>query len=218
MSFKADQITLRRSIDFLMEEEALKDSFLYLKKFIKEAVFISSADKVLIWKTACQESLFKGLHLEFGVHKGASLNCLAQMKPKTTWYGFDSFLGLQENWRGGYYPKHYFSTQGVTPQVESNVKLIKGWFNETLLKFFIKHKGRISLANIDCDTYESTKCVLEHIFPHLIKDSIILLDDYFGYPGWKEGVFKAWQEEVKKHKIKYKYIAFCYRTALVKII
>tara|TARA_R110002020_G_scaffold384390_1_gene595383 strand:+ start:295 stop:951 length:657 start_codon:yes stop_codon:yes gene_type:complete len=218
MSFKNNQITLRRSIDFLMEEEALKDSFLYLKKFIKEAVFISSEDKVLIWKTACQESTFKGLHLEFGVHKGASLNCLAQMKPKTTWYGFDSFLGLQENWRGGFYPKHYFSTHGLLPQVESNVQLVKGWFNETLLKFFIKHKGVVSIANIDCDTYEATKCVLAHLSSHLTKGSIILLDDYFGYPGWKEGVFKAWQECVKYNNIKYQYVAFCYRTALVKII
>ena len=212
------ELTIRKSIDSFMEEEALKESVKYLKKFIKEAVFIPSTDKVLIWKTACQESTFKGLHLEFGVHKGASLNCLAQMKPKITWYGFDSFLGLQENWRGGFYPKHFFSLKGIPPQVESNVKLIKGWFNETLLKFFIKHKGIISLANIDCDTYEATQCVLANIEAHLTTGSVLLLDDYFGYVGWREGTFKAWQEFIKKHKVKYKYVAFCYKTALVKII
>ena len=36
------------------------------------------------------------------------------------------------------------------------------------------NKDFFSFIHIDCDTYESTKCVLEHIFPHLIKDSIIL--------------------------------------------
>ena len=211
-------LAIRRSIDYFLEEEALKESALYAKQFIKEAVFISRDDHLVIWKTACQESKAKGLHLEFGVYKGVSLNCLARMKPKVTWYGFDSFLGLQENWRGGFYPKHFFSLKGIPPQVESNVQLVKGWFNETLRSFFTKHKDVISLANIDCDTYEATKCVLAHLSSHLTKGSIILLDDYLGYVGWKEGMFKAWQECVKYNNIKYQYVAFCDTTALIKLI
>jgi len=211
-------ISIKRTFDYFIEEDALRASATYAKKFIKEAIFLSNEDKTLIWKTACQESTFKGLHLEFGVYRGISLNCFARMKPKNTWYGFDSFLGLQENWRGGFYPKHFFSTQGIAPQVESNVKLIKGWFNETLLKFFMKHKGIVSLAHLDSDTYESTHCVLTHLNPHLTKGSVILFDDYLGYAGWQEGSFKAWQECVKNNNIKYKYIAFCNTAALVKII
>tara|TARA_R110001599_G_scaffold328070_1_gene541287 strand:- start:384 stop:1031 length:648 start_codon:yes stop_codon:yes gene_type:complete len=214
----AQNITLRRTMDYFLEEDALRASATYAKQFITQAVFISSDDKVLIWKTACQESSMKGLHLEFGVHTALSLNCLAKMKPKQTWYGFDSFLGLQENWRGGYYPKHFFSTYGLLPEVEPNVKLIKGWFNETLLKFFIKHKGIVSLAHLDSDTYESTKCVLTHLESHLTKGSILLFDEYLGYVGWREGAFKAWQECAQHNNIKYQYIAFCNTAALIKLI
>ena len=45
-----------------------------------------------------------------------------------------------------------------------------------------------------------------------------LLDDYLSYVGWREGMFKAWQECVKYNNLKYQYIAFCGSTALIKII
>ena len=127
-------------MDYFLEEDALRASATYAKQFITQAVFISSDDKVLIWKTACQESSMKGLHLEFGVHTALSLNCLAKMKPKQLGTALIVFLGLQENWRGGYYPKHFFSTYGLLPEVEPNVKLIKGWFNEPFLNFLLNIK------------------------------------------------------------------------------
>jgi hypothetical protein len=38
------------------------------------------------------------------------------------------------------------------------------------------------------------------------------------YWGWKENVFKAWQEYVKENNIKYEYVLFGKVQALVKII
>ena len=49
-------------------------------------------------------------------------------------YGFDSFKGLPEKQRD-WYDKGSFNRNGNLPKVNSNVKLIKGWFNETLMKF-----------------------------------------------------------------------------------
>ncbi|MEA2981509.1 MAG: hypothetical protein QOF09_3332, partial [Alphaproteobacteria bacterium] len=42
-----------------------------------------------------------GLHLEFGVYKGDSINHFAGLSPDVTWYGFDSFEGLPEAWTLG---------------------------------------------------------------------------------------------------------------------
>ena len=73
--------------------------------------------------------------------------------------------------------------------------------------------------HIDCDTYESTKEVLNILnSKKLISGTLILFDEYLSYVGWKQGEFKAWQEFVKENNIKYKYEMFGERQALVKII
>ena len=57
-------------------------------------------------------------------------------------------------------------------------------FNLTHLNFF----------HMDMDTYKPTKYVLEKIKPYLVKDAIILFDEFFNYVGWKSGEFKAFIE------------------------
>ena len=73
--------------------------------------------------------------------------------------------------------------------------------------------------HIDCDTYESTKEILNIIGKdRLTNGTRILFDEYLSYIGWKEGEFKAWQEFVLENKIKYKYEMFGRRQALIKIL
>jgi hypothetical protein len=38
-----------------------------------------------------------------------------------------------------------------------------------------------------------------------------------GYHGWEDHEFKAWQEYVKEHGIKYKYVLFSFMAVLVEI-
>lgn len=73
------------------------------------------------------------LWLEFGVASGKTINYISQFT-KDKVYGFDSFEGLPEKWRDGF-DKGAFSRNGNLPQVNNNVELIKGWFNETLPDF-----------------------------------------------------------------------------------
>ena len=72
-----------------------------------------------------------GLHLEFGVYKGNSINHFAGLVPNVTWYGFDSFEGLAgglDTWRQGRRVQH----RRNLPPVRGNVRLTKGFFENTL--------------------------------------------------------------------------------------
>ena len=67
-----------------------------------------------------------------------------------------------------------FSTLGLDRE---NVKMVKGWFQETLPE----HKdkiGKISFLRIDGDWYESTKCVLENLYENVVTEGYIFIDDY----------------------------------------
>jgi len=213
---KADYgyVTLKRPFDILYEEAA-KESAEYIKKFLHEAMICEHG----WWEIALNNIIGNKLCLEFGVYNGDSINYFSNKKKNITWYGFDSFYGLQEDWKGGLFGKNTFNRNGEPPKVNKNVVLIKGWFKDTFPVFLKKNKKKISFIHIDCDTYESTKDVLDNIkFDRLINNSIILFDEYMGYTNWKNNEFKAWQEYVKKNNVNYKYIAFGNRQAIIKII
>ena len=99
------------------------------------------------------------LWLEFGVASGKTINYISNFTNDKV-YGFDSFEGLPEKWRDGF-DKSTFNRNGNLPKVNSNVKLIKGWFNDTLLNFIQKQNKKVSFIHMDADLYSSTKYVLD---------------------------------------------------------
>ena len=78
-------------------------------------------------------------------------------------YGFDSFVGLNEDWEGTEYPKGYFDLKGNLPKVEKNVILIKGRVQDTLREFIKEKNIKISFIHIDLDTYEEYKICTRRI-------------------------------------------------------
>ena len=96
----------------------------------------------------------------------------------------------------------------MLPAVHGNVTLIKGWFDQTLPPFLAAHPDPVSFLHIDCDTYSSTKTILDMLFPRLRVGTVILFDEYFGYRGWRHEEWKAWQEYVSTKNISYEYIAY----------
>ncbi len=80
------------------------------------------------------------LWLEFGVASGRTINYISQFTSENV-YGFDSFEGLPEKWRDNF-DKGYFNMNGNMPNVNKNVVLIKGWFNETLEPFIQKENKK----------------------------------------------------------------------------
>lgn len=146
------------------------------------------------------------LVLEFGVATGRTISFIANQITGQPIYGFDCFSGLPEDWRTGY-AEGAFARDGLPP-VPDNVELVNGFFKDTLPGFMADYDGFIKcgLVHIDCDLYSSTVDVLENIKNNLVSGTIIVFDEYFNYPGWQHGEFKAWQEFVEKYNINYSYI------------
>lgn len=148
--------------------------------------------------------LVGGLVLEFGVFSGRTINQLARwLKPATIW-GFDSFEGLPEDWTARM-PRGFFARSSL-PWVRANVRLVQGWFDQTLPRFLVHNTDPIRLLHMDADLYSSTHTVLNLLQPRLRSGTVIIFDEYMNYPGWQQDEFRAWQEFVQLNQVKYEYI------------
>jgi hypothetical protein len=169
-----------------------------------------------LWRYALAQRTLPGLFVEFGVFQANSINFFAGMTSEIL-YGFDSFEGLKEDWVGWSLPKGHFSLNGRLPKVAPNVRLIKGWFDQTLPEFLASNPGTISFLHIDCDTYESTTCVLNLCAERIVPGTVVLFDEYFGYRGWRLGEFRAWREFIARSSLSYDYKAFSDQRVLVVV-
>ena len=149
-----------------------------------------------------------GLLMEFGTYKGDSINQMAKLYPTLQFYAFDSFEGLPEGWTPGA-RKGAFTTQGNLPHVRKNVSIVPGFYDVTLKPFLERHVDtKVSFIHIDCDLYSSTKTVLESFYPRLVIGTVIVFDEFYNYPGWVEGEFKAWIEFCEKYSVEFDYIGY----------
>lgn len=132
----------------------------------------------------------KGYFVEFGVADGSSLRRLADTNYGQV-IGLDTFTGLPEHWRNGF-PAGSFSQDGKIPSIEGTVCL-KGLFSETIP---ILNAVPCALCHIDCDLYQGAKEALEWFRDHHIKGAIVVFDEIYGYPGYQDHEWRAYQEVV----------------------
>ena len=158
-----------------------------------------------VMQSALSVARHDGLWLEFGVFQGTTIHLLAKAHPGDV-FGFDSFLGLPETWRvskrnpGNRFDRAYtmkgsFSLMGNKPPRHlPNVKFVKGWFNETLPSFLLRHTSPVRFLHVDCDLYSSSSYVLKTIGPRLRNGTVILFDELINYPGFeKHELLALWQ-------------------------
>ena len=198
-----------KSVQRKLQYIALEETVEYIQKNMQHVNSVISRYDLL---TICMSNLSKennGLICEFGVYVGNSINHIAMLTKRTV-YGFDSFKGLPERWRDRF-DKGSFKMDKL-PKVEKNVKLIQGLFHQTIPDFLEKH--------IDCDIYSSAKTIFETIGDRIVPGTIIAFDDFFNYPGWKQGEFKAFSEFIENSGLKFEYIGFnrCSEQVAIKII
>jgi hypothetical protein len=188
----------------LMRKAALQDTVRYITAQMPEAIGLHTARDVLDFALA--RATTPGHFLEFGVFRGGSIRFIASRKPNQTIHGFDSFEGLPAAWCD--WDVGSFNARGRLPKVPRNVALHPGWFNQTAQKWAADNPGPVSFLHIDCDIYSSTKDVFDAIGTNLTAGSVIVFDEYFGYPQWRHHEYKAFQEFVTRLGVNYRYLAY----------
>ncbi len=139
---------------------------------------------------------YVGDYLEFGIFNGNSIGSMYQARAQRSLknmrlFGFDAFEGLPANseneddgvWRKGFYSCSFeqmcecLQRRSINP---NEITWIKGWYDQTLTPELISaHSlGNLGIVFIDCDTYSSSKTVLDFIAPLIKKPVIICLDDW----------------------------------------
>ena len=137
-----------------------------------------------------------------GVYKGSSIKYFCQFVKKI--YGFDSFQGIEKDFIGTFYDERFFKLNKIPNDLPQNVELVIGRIEDTLDQFLEKNNNKIIFAHIDVDNYEVSKIILKKIKPFLEKNSILLFDELYNYPGWQNNEFKALYEEFTEHEFIYK--------------
>ena len=199
------KLNLRSKLQKKLEENLAEETFNHFKEHIKKSVIYE--DKWSIRKYAIETALLSDkdkeyYYLEFGVFTGSSANFTSNYVKKL--YAFDSFKGLQEDWAGKGKATGFFNLDGKIPKLNSNVEPIVGLIEDTLEEFLKRHNPKINYIHFDMDTYRPTKFALEKIKPYLLKNAIILFDEYYNYLGWEHGEYKAVKEFFKEAEFEYK--------------
>ncbi len=125
---------------------------------------------------------------------------------------------MEEDWGGTRFQKSFFNLNKKIPSLNSNVTPIVGWVQNTLDNFLKKHNPKVNFIHLDMDTYTPTKFILEKIKPYLVKNSIIIFDEYYNYEGWREGEFKAFKEVFNEFEFEYKSFNLNHTQCVIKII
>jgi hypothetical protein len=187
------------------QRENLDESYNCFKKYFSKSIFLKG-DKIKIFAILkALEIKDEGLYLEFGVHKGKSINFLSNLIKDKIIYGFDSFEGLKEDWKGTQATKGTFNLNGKIPSLNKNVSPIKGWIQDTL-PIFLKRSDNINFVHIDVDTYDTSNFILKNIKPFLNNGAVILFDELYNCIGWEENEYKALIENFNEKE--YDYLAF----------
>lgn len=154
---------------------------------------------------------------EFGVSSGESLRVLRNNLPISHQiYGFDSFLGLPEDWKNTPQRKGAFSTNGVIPKID-NVIFYPGWFDSTIDQFKKEVEVQpLCILHVDCDLYSSTKTVLYGMNEFISPSTIIVFDEWIynhdpRFCDHEQKAFLEWAEDTERSFkfIKFKDLSSC---------
>lgn len=158
-----------------------------------------------------------GHYLEFGVFTGGTIRFIATRINGRVIHGFDSFEGLPEAWSGFILGRRTFDLKGRLPRVPDNVRLHRGWFDETLPNWLAANPGPVAFIHVDCDLYSSTQTIFKLFAERIVPGTVVLFDEYFNYPNWERHEYKAFQEFVVERSVKYTYLAFARQQVAVRV-
>jgi len=111
------------------------------------------------------------------------------------------------------------------PKFDSNVKLWKGWFNDTVEPWCANHPGNIAYLHIDSDLYSSAIYVLNTLNKRIVPGTIIVFDELANFrlstkmSNWPMHEWKALNEWLKEYNRKVEPITrSCMYQAAVRVV
>jgi len=140
-----------------------------------------------------------GDYAQFGVYRGHTARVIAALTDRgRKLHLFDSFEGLPEPWlnkRTG----HFKLKPNQIPQFDPDVAIIhKGWFKDTVPVFAKEHTQPLAFIHMDADLYSSTIDVLFNINDIIVKDTVIVFDEYANEEKNMDDEHRAFMEWMKK--------------------
>ena len=193
-----------RDVSLALARSATSDSAAWLGTIVMSGS--AYPDKWSLLEASLKTAAVRdGLYCEFGVYNGASINFIAE-RTRSVVHGFDSFEGLPEDWRPGR-EKGVFKVDAL-PSVRENVELHKGWFDVTLAAFKETQLGPLVFAHIDADLYSSTEIIFGVLGDWIVPGTVLQFDEYFNYPGWRDGEHKAFENFQATRNAKIEFIGY----------
>jgi predicted O-methyltransferase YrrM len=194
----------RRDMAYSLDALAAQESAEFVLKHMPKApVFWHPHDTL---RFALGEIKGPGLALEFGVAGGTTLAIIAEaVAGDRLVVGFDAFIGLPETWRTGY-PAGEFAH--APPGDIPGASVVTGLFEDTLPDFLAETDEAIAFMHLDADLYSSTSTVLDLAGERLAPDAVVVLDEFFNYPGWQRHEFRAWTEFIARTGRTFEYLAY----------
>ncbi len=182
----------------------------FVESAFKGAVSLESDAAIL--RYASDQVGIDGVFIELGTGMGRTTNFLAALNPQKTIYTFDSYLGHPSDWDKGdkVLPKGFFAwPEGEKlPPLLNNVRLIQGWFADTLPSFAQTLEEPVAFLHVDCEIYESTAQALDFLSPKMTEGTILLFDEFYNYPNYRNHEYKAFQEFLEKYSFEAEYLAY----------
>lgn len=182
----------------------------FVEDTLQEALPFESDAEVL--RYASDQVTIDGVFVELGTGLGRTTNFIAALNPKKTIYTFDSYLGHPTDWDKGdkVMRKDFFAwpPEKELPLLLLNVKLSKGWFTDTLPSFVLSEERPIAFLHVDCEVYESTAQALDILGPKMREGTVILFDEFYNYPNYRNHEYKAFQEFLEKYSFGAEYLAY----------
>lgn len=213
--------TFFHTINYL-ELSAIQKSAVFLEKHLDGAALFDNK-KGGYWQFCVdkvKQNQWQGLWLEFGVRDGVSAKFFSQhsieLSSDNVMYGFDAFEGIRNSWSSINEPIGSFSRDGNLPPKVAGLEIILGWVEDTLEPFLESHKEKIAFIHFDLDVYNPTKYALSVLKNRLRPGTVILFDEFHGYPGWEHNEKRALEEVLGASE--YKFIAFSRKQAAIQIV
>ena len=161
------------------------------------------------WLQVCSMVTMPGYWIEMGVREGRSVGWMLEEYPNQELHGFDSWEGLPESWYIGGQTRYQRGDMNVPmPHFPDNIKLYKGWFEDTLPSWKKTHTGPIALLHIDSDLYSSCKTTLTQLNKQIVPGTIITFDELCNFrltkkmENWYEHEWKALSEWLAEYNRK----------------